>query len=185
MLERLLAFCCLFVFNCQLYGKWAALGGSRGVQRGRGARLSPGAEGRTRCAFTPGKTTPLRLRWGELGRDPTVPFPANVRRGLAPPDGCQGAAGSRGRPGGPRGAAAPPAVYSPPEPGSGCRLPAGSAPRKPDAFAGFPDTPCKTGSEAIPRCRICKSLSFHLGKERGLRMGCVKYQNPVSAALQS
>lgn len=114
-----------------------------------------------------------------------VPFPANVSRALAPPNGCEGAAGSRGRPGGPRGAAALPAVYSPPEPGSGCRLPAGSAPRKPDAFAGFPDTPCKTGSEAIPRCRICKSLSFHLGKERGLRMGCVKYQNPVSAALQS
>lgn len=75
MLERLLAFCCLFVFNCQLYGKWAALGGSRGVQRGRGARLSPGAEGRTRCAFTPGKTPPLRLRWGELGRDPSSAFP--------------------------------------------------------------------------------------------------------------
>lgn len=114
-----------------------------------------------------------------------VPFPANVRRGLAAPNGCEGAAGSGGRPGGPRGAAAPPAVYSPPEPGSGCRLPAASAPRKPDAFAGFPDAPCKTGSEAIPRCRICKSLSFHLGKERGLRMGCVKYQNPISAALQS
>lgn len=111
-----------------------------------------------------------------------APFPANVSRGLAAPNGCEGAGGGRGVPAEPLRL---PRFTAPPEPGSGCRLPAASAPRKPDAFAGFPDTPCKTGSEAIPRCRICKSLSFHLGKERGLRMGCVKYQNPISAALQS
>lgn len=34
-------------------------------------------------------------------------------------------------------------------------------------------------------CRICKSLPFHLSKEQGLRMGCIKYPKPISAALQS
>lgn len=112
MLESLLAFCCLFVFNCRLDAKSVALGGSRRVQRGRETRLRPGPEVRGR--------------------------PRGATAGSR--------AGSRGLP---RGAG--PRFTAPRSRGSGCRLPAGSAPRKPDAFAGFPDTPCKTGSQASPR----------------------------------
>lgn len=170
MLARLLAFACLFVFNCQLYAKSVALGGSRRVQLGRETRLFPGRSRRGGkdggAPITPPPRPPPPPppppRWERAGLGTQrVPCSANPRPGLAPPkrtesrSGELGAAGEGGGGGFPaeplRLPRRPPRFTAPRSRGSGCRLPAGSAPRKPDAFAGFPDTPCKTGSQAIPR----------------------------------
>lgn len=168
MLARLLAFACLFVFNCQLYAKSVALGGSRRVQLGRETRLFPGRSRRGGkdggAPINPPRAPPphLRPRGGrELGWGRSECLAPQTRDPVSPlPNGPKAAAGSWGRPG--RGGGGfpaeplrlprrPPRFTAPRSRGSGCRLPAGSAPRKPDAFAGFPDTPCKTGSQAIPR----------------------------------
>lgn len=118
MLDRLLGFCCLFVFNCQLYAKSGHGEFSWAEERG----ISPagaGAQGRTEVRLEPPwKTAPLRRESG--AGDPASAFLCTRKTWSRPSEmdvkPQRGAGGGRRVP---RRAAAPPAeavaVYSPPE----------------------------------------------------------------------
>lgn len=187
-------FVCLFLIgNCMLSRLRSA--GHREFSWAEERGSSPtgaGVEGRTEVRpGAPG--TPLMSLWWEragLG-DPAGAFLCKRETWAPPvPDGCKATAGSRGRPGGfPRSRAAA-------RGGRRCLQPPGAG----ALDAAFPQvvllenqmlsqafqTLCVKQDHRRSRgCRICKSLPFHLSKERGLRMGCIKYQKTISAALQS
>lgn len=202
MLARLLAFACLFVFNCQLYAKSVALGGSRRVQLGRETRLFPGRSRRGGkdggAPINPPRAPPphLRPRGGrELGWGRSECLAPQTRDPVSPlPNGPKAAAGSWGRPG--RGGGGSPRSrcasrggrrgLQPPGAGAlAAAFPQVVLPENQMPSQAFQTPRVKQDHRRSRGCRICKSLPFHLGKERGLRMGCIKNQKPISAALQS